>query len=100
MTKYSVERQCWQHWPKVLVMRREEGLVSGERKVECRRYVPERTCRILDACGWWERIPSEPMRDAKDRDEWYGVMGCCSECGEYVPSMNYCPNCGARVIGA
>lgn len=46
----------------------------------------ERTChRVLDS-----ELASKPGWHIKHR---------CSECGEKLNDVNYCPNCGARVMG-
>ena len=58
------------------------------------------TCRIIEAeldDEGYKLLTIEPYPDATSMDEWYGIMGVCSECGEYVPKMNYCPNCGRKV---
>ena len=32
----------------------------------------------------------------QDRDEWYGPLFLCSECGaDMIGASNFCPNCGA-----
>ena len=52
----------------------------------------ERTCKPTDYydrdCGF--------TRKAGDYDEYWGAFCACSECGRYVPMINYCPKCGAR----
>lgn len=60
-----------------------------------RRYIPERTCEIEDCYFEDEHY----LHRAMDTDEWFGAFGMCSLCGEYIPVMNYCPNCGAKAIG-
>ena len=55
-----------------------------KRGAEIRRYVHERTCRIVEVSpGNWE----------------------CDECGSGIywdgtdrPNVSYCPGCGARVV--
>lgn len=54
--------------------------VSHEGKDDFVRYVPERTCQMIDN----------------------GCELCCSECDarhEYDMEPNYCSCCGAKVIG-
>lgn len=52
----------------------------------CDVFKPERTChRVLDG-----ELASKPGWHIKHR---------CSECGEKLNSVNYCPNCGAKVVG-
>lgn len=97
MARYKVQQQDWKHWPKVLVVEQwnEYGLAIG-------RYVPDKgTCRIIEAeldDEGYKLLTIEPYPDATSKDEWYGIMGVCSECGEYVPKMNYCPECGRKVV--
>lgn len=51
----------------------------------CEVFKPERTChRVLDS-----ELASKPGWHIKHR---------CSECGEKLNDVNYCPNCGARVM--
>ena len=74
--EFYVEHQGWAHWPKTLIMCRKRGYGIIER----RRYVPERTCRIIE----YDEVP-------------YPV---CSECGAVQPddyTVYYCWNCGAKV---
>ena len=52
----------------------------------------ERTCKPLDYT-----IGSYTHK-AMEKDEWYCQSAVCSACGEYIPIMNYCPNCGAKVV--
>lgn len=56
-------------------------LVNHEGAVDDVRYVPESTCRVV----------------ATDENPY----GCeCSECGQPdIDGWNYCPGCGARVVG-
>ena len=78
MAVYYVEAQCWQHWPKVLIMRHKTG--SGE---ETRRYVPERVAKRVDV----------PRKD-------YVSLGHyeCGGCGTVVGLNNrFCHQCGARL---
>ena len=73
MSLFYVERQCWQRWPKVLIM-----VCKGEGGEVRKRYVPERTCHIIDVNE--------------------SGVGICDRCGGYAEAVdNYCPNCGARV---
>lgn len=52
------------------------------------RYVPERTCRIVD-----EYVDLAPTYIRK--------FGRCDQCGESIETNHkYCSNCGARVEGA
>lgn len=52
----------------------------------CEVFKPERTChRVLDS-----ELASKPGWHIKHR---------CSECGEKLNDVNYCPNCGAKVVG-
>lgn len=45
------------------------------------KYVPERTCEFM------------PYSEKSDD-------GICSKCGAYMYEQdNYCPNCGAKVVG-
>lgn len=53
----------------------------------------ERTCKPLDYSDEWY------THKALSRDEWYMPSAACSACGEYIPVWNYCPNCGAKVVG-
>ena len=84
MAEFFVERQCWTHWPKVMLMCRKHG--DG---IERRRYVPDKgTCHYewsLADNGWADHT--------------------CSACGFrentdiYVSlGWNYCPNCGRKVV--
>ena len=89
MSLFYVERECWQRFPKVLIMVRKDG-----RGDERRRYVPERTCRLVydpvhldyvcSACGEWR---DTPLYDARDADD-------ALVCRDY----RFCPHCGARVV--
>ena len=71
--------------PKVIKVKNMDGVV--------RRYIPERTCRM-------ERSFTEPST----LDHMQEFM--CSVCGEYAflqvlderDRLNYCPNCGAKVV--
>ncbi len=65
-----------------------------ERYAELIEPEPERTCRMLK------------MHRYQDEREPYGIY--CSECREFVlnwmsedgmPMPNYCPSCGAKVVG-
>lgn len=58
-------------------------------------YVPERTCRIVKSVD-------------KNPASYGGLVHRCSSCGKAFPKqffnngwtrLNYCPTCGARVIG-
>lgn len=75
MAMFYVEKQPWQHWPKVLTV----CLKNGD-GTERRRYVPERTCE-----------------DVAIEGEWFE----CSECGtvKRLIRPNFCPKCGRRVVG-
>lgn len=89
MSQFYVKRECWQRFPKTLIMVRKNG--DGD---EFRRYVPERTCRmkydsvhedfVCSACGEWH---STATYDACDADD------CL-----VFRSYKYCPNCGAKVV--
>lgn len=107
---YQVETQRWKRWPKVLVMRRDDG--------KERRYIPEPECETdmtglptrvrLD--GFWYALEEMTCRNMQE----YPMGFICSECGCAVritdsdgePTMwecgvatvpKYCPSCGARV---
>lgn len=64
--------------------------VSHEGAGDGRRYVPERTCRVIDIGAAMES--ALPLLE-------------CSECGGLNYSQangdpwRYCPNCGAKVVG-
>ncbi len=56
------------------------SVINVKRGPELRRYVPERTCRVV------ENEDGDPS---------------CSECGAHYLCMldaSYCPDCGARVV--
>lgn len=85
MSLFYVERQCWQRWPKTLIVVKEND--HGD---ERRRYVPERTCHM------------ELRKLGATYDVFY--FDCCDE--EYAESRTdrascisgkVCPYCGARV---
>lgn len=79
MAAYYVEIQCWQHWPKVLIMRHKTG--SGE---EPRRYVPERTAARIS-------VP----RDGHTAIGHYE----CGECRGVVGAQDaHCKHCGCRLV--
>lgn len=74
MAEYYVERQCWAHWPKTLIMCRKTG--NG---IERRRYAPATTATKL--------VHGD------------GIVGhCdCSACGATIDFYDsYCRRCGAR----
>lgn len=77
MSMFYIERQCWQRFPKVLIMVKKNG--HGD---ERRRYVPERTCHNVGA-------------------EYSKAGFECSECGaidlDFV-APDFCHGCGARVV--
>ena len=77
-------------WPEYVTVSHEGMREPG------RRYVPERTCRIvpMDAAG------DPPYRTGN----WIlnSLSDGCSECGYPFDTLNsgtpnFCPNCGARV---
>ena len=82
---YQVETQCWKHWPKVLIMRNDDG--------ETRRYLPERRAHTM-SCSAYDGV-SFYLHD----------FTVCSECGgrltdnrlEHV-RYRYCPWCGAKLV--
>lgn len=62
-------------WPDSVVVDNGGDVLEGT--YESMTYVPERTCEIIKATFDWE----------------------CSECHERIfESVNYCPNCGAKVV--
>lgn len=75
----------------------EEAVRKWQRQIErdsereiieriCEVFKPERTChRVLDS-----ELASKPGWHIKHR---------CSECGEKLNSVNYCPNCSAKMVG-
>lgn len=80
MAKFFVRQECWQHWPKTVIV--------GENRdggVEYRRYVPDRgKCHPVD----WE-------------EDGYHYM-LCSNCRTLqddppLDELNFCPYCGAEV---
>jgi hypothetical protein len=89
MSEFTVEKQPWRHWPRVLVVHK-----TGTNAEE-RRYLPERTCEVV---GFDDGI------DEGADGEWYAYsdgtwyLSCGHEAsGSERP--NYCPECGARVLG-
>lgn len=72
--EFSVQQECWASWPKVLIMKRKTGS-----SYEFKRYIPERTCRIIE-------------------DGYMDDPAICSECGTHYDDGRYCKHCGARVI--
>lgn len=83
MAEFFVERQCWAHWPKVLVM----GRNRNDGTVERRRYVPERTCTV------------EGVYDYYESSDLWAVLSCGHEFewNDDKPPA-YCPECGAKVV--
>lgn len=46
--------------------------------------------------GYWK--PHLNCFGDHDRDEWYGYIYECSECGKrMIGRSNYCPNCGLKM---
>jgi hypothetical protein len=82
MAKFFIETQCWEHWPKVLVM----GRNRNDGTVERRRYVPERMCTV-------EKFEQNPS---------YGDYYCELSCGCWFDVVDdtppaYCPICGQKL---
>lgn len=73
---------------------------EGMREPE-RRYVPERTCRMVD-CGSHDTcVVNRELINGNIVSMEFGYKQC-SECGANVfdcPTVRYCPNCGAKVVG-
>ena len=72
--EFYVQRECWTRWPKVLIMKR-----KTEHGDEAKRYIPERTCRIIE-------------------DGYMDDPAVCSYCGTHYDGGRYCKHCGARVL--
>lgn len=99
---YDIERQQWMHWPKTLIMRRDDG--------KTRRYIPEPECET-DETGFVTRLRLGGFWYAQEertcRDMAYSPIAfVCSRCGCIVRVLDvdgkltvpkYCPSCGARV---
>ena len=52
--------------------------------------------------GRWDAIPNKYIAVASKTGAYYGNATACSVCHEVNPSAfktNYCPNCGAKMIG-
>ena len=52
--------------------------------------------------GRWDDIPNKYVAIAGEYGSYHGNATTCSVCHEVNPSAfktNYCPNCGARMIG-
>lgn len=84
MTKFSIETQCWAHWPKVLVVaaNRDDGTT------EFRRYVLERACEVAGVYTYGER----------DELRAY-ALSCGHEFDwDHADPPAYCPCCGAKVV--
>lgn len=46
--------------------------------------------------AWNTRTERTCMPKAIEIDEYYGEFCVCPECEDFVPMMNYCPECGAK----
>ena len=90
MSNTHISLQRWERgeWPDCITVSHE-----GMREPE-RRYVPERTCRIV---SYVDKSPSS----------FGGVVHRCSSCGKALPKalfrngwtrLDYCPRCGAKVV--
>lgn len=86
MSLFYVEKQCWQRWPRVVLMCRKTGFGGHDTK----RYVPEKTCTMrkrpwnqdgfhCDNCGHEDLTFKEWMYDTGNR--------------------RFCCFCGARIKG-
>ena len=72
-------------WPEYIEVDHDDGCGAGPR-----RYVPERTCRMtFDDVS--SSLYSGPMRP------WAKCGACVPR--EFSGPYNYCPCCGARVVG-
>ena len=45
--------------------------------------------------GWIDKSKAQWIRKEDLQTSWYE----CSECGECAENNNFCPNCGARMVG-
>ena len=98
MAEYYVERQCWQHWPKTLIMCRRTGRMdNGDVAVQRRRYVPERP-KVKKVRGFGY--------DAQGAEyDFLACSGCCAWIdgdldliGE-MDGPNFCHSCGGEFDG-
>lgn len=75
-------------------------LVHHEGSVDDVRYVPERTCRMVD-CGSHDTcVVNRELSNGNIMSMEFGYKQC-SECGTNVfdcSTVRYCPNCGAKVV--
>lgn len=100
--RYDVERQQWKRWPKVLVMRRDDG--------KERRYIPEPPCETdetglvtrLSLDGFWYAIEETCKMRHMWSDDQDGDCFVCSECKKPIfvrfDEPSFCPICGAKVV--
>ena len=87
--EFYVQRECWAKWPRVLIMKRKTG---GEE--EQRRYVPERTCHIIDHGS----TSDDGVDDGVSLFECDACGGLFLASNEGKAASNYCYYCGAKVV--
>ena len=81
-------------WPEYVTVSHE-----GMRELG-RRYVPERTCRMVDCHTHDTCVVNSELINGNIVSMEFGYKQC-SECGAYVfdcPTVRYCPICGAMVV--
>lgn len=58
--------------------------------------VPAADVRPVARGKWKPSMCGTANGPIQDRDEWYGPLFLCSECGaDMIGASNFCPNCGA-----
>ena len=84
MAEFFVERQYWNHWPKVLLMCHKHG--DG---IERRRYVPDKgTCEVEGST----KLGFEPYYE-------HDLSCGHTVTSEWSEPPRFCPECGAKVVG-
>lgn len=71
---------------------------------ECRRQIdhakPTAEVRPVVRGKWKPSMCGTANGPIQDKDEWYGPLFLCSECGaDMIGASNFCPNCGASMEG-
>ena len=58
--------------------------------------IPAADVRPVVRGKWKPSMCGTASGPVQDRDEWYGPLFLCSECGaDMIGASNFCPNCGA-----
>ncbi len=90
MSRFYVERQYWQRWPKVLVMWRDN---DDSTKTD-RRYVPDRgTCQ--DESKWTRKFRCSECKVEFFLEDDYSEPTFWTRGSADVP--RFCPGCGRRI---